>query len=101
MESMASCFVYYCDRCDAPLCERVQIMNLALNYVETLLCLACLAQDHEMSEPELAAFVNDYVHSRECFETPWMAFNARACPRLETQTCHCQDDVTTPRAVSA
>lgn len=87
----AFCFDYYCAKCDAPFCERVSIMNLALNYVEDGFCLSCLAADHQMSEAELSVFVRDYVEARECFKTPWDNFNATGCPRLETKECHCQD----------
>ena len=86
-----SFFDYTCDRCGAAVCERVQIMNLALNYVEDLYCLACLAEEQGMSQPELAEFAKEYVHSRECFNTPWDAFNAKPCPRLPLHQCHCQD----------
>lgn len=89
----ASFFDYYCDRCGAPFCERVQVMNLALDYVEEMYCLTCLAAEQGMSEADLAQFAKDYVYSRECFKTPWDNFadKAKACPRLATQTCHCQD----------
>jgi hypothetical protein len=87
----ASFFDYTCDRCGAPVCERVQIMNLALDYVEELYCLACLAAEQGIREPELADFAKSYVHSRECFKTPWDAFNAACCPKLANHQCYCQD----------
>lgn len=86
-----SFFDYYCDRCDAPFCERVQLMNLALDNTEDAYCLACLAADHDMDEAGMAAFANDYIQSRDCFKTPWQAFDARPCPRVSTHTCYCQD----------
>lgn len=88
---MDSFFDYTCDRCGAPLCERVQVINLALDYVDDLYCLRCLAEEHEKTEAELAAFAKDYVYARECFKTPWDNFNAKACPRLEQNQCYCQD----------
>lgn len=86
-------FAYACDRCGAPLCERVQVMNLALNYVEELFCLACLAAEQEMPENALADFAREYVYARECFKTPWDQFAARArdCPRLSAGRCFCGD----------
>jgi hypothetical protein len=89
--STAFCFDYYCARCDAPFCERVHIMNLALNYIDDELCLSCLAADHGQDEAGLSLFVRDYVEARECFKTPWDQFDATGCPRQETATCHCQD----------
>jgi hypothetical protein len=83
-------FDYYCARCDSPFCERVHIMNLALNYLDDEYCLACLAQEQQMDEPGMAAFVKEYVFSRECFQTPWENFDATGCPRLKTNTCYCR-----------
>jgi hypothetical protein len=87
----ASFFDYTCDRCGAPVCERVQIMNLALDYVEDIYCLACLAAEQGTSEHELADFAKAYVHSRECFKTPWDKFDASRCPKLAQNQCYCQD----------
>jgi hypothetical protein len=91
--SDAAFFDYYCDRCGAPFCERVQIMNLALNYVDEMFCLMCLAAEQGLSEADMATFARDYVYGRECFKTPWDHFGpqARQCPRLTTETCFCQD----------
>jgi hypothetical protein len=91
VETELSFFTYTCDRCGALLCERVQLMNLALNYVEDLYCLTCLATEQDMPEPELAEFAKDYVYSRECFKMPWDKFDAKPCPRLQHQQCFCQD----------
>lgn len=86
-------FDYHCTRCDAPFCERVNLMNLALNYLEEGFCITCLAQDHEMTEPAMAEFVQEYVESRECFKTPWDKFAPQAlqCPRIPEKNCFCQD----------
>lgn len=86
-----SFFDYTCDRCGQPLCERVQLMNLSLNYEEEIYCLNCLAAEQGMSEPELAEFTKEYIQSRDCFKTPWDKFNAKPCPKLATQQCFCQD----------
>lgn len=88
---MTDFFDYTCDRCGSPFCERVQIMNLALDHVEEMYCLNCLAEDQGISPQELAASLKDYIHTRECFQTPWKKFNVSNCPKLEEQTCFCQD----------
>ena len=90
-DCLPSFFDYTCDRCGGPVCERQQIMNLALDNVDDLYCLGCLAEEQAMTQPELAEFARDYVCSRECFKTPWDAFNAKPCPKLSTQECYCQD----------
>lgn len=68
-------------------------MNLALDYVDEMYCLSCLSAEQGMSEPELADFAKDYVHSRECFKTPWDNFKNKAiqCPKIATHQCFCQD----------
>lgn len=68
-------------------------MNLALDYVEEMYCLTCLAAEQGMTEADLAAFAKDYVYARECFKTPWDNFGPRAvkCPLLPAGGCHCQD----------
>ncbi len=89
--SSALFFDYTCDVCGGPVCERIQLMNLALNYEEELFCLDCLASEQEMSPPDLASFAKEYVYSRDCFKTPWFKFNAKPCPKLDQQQCFCQD----------
>lgn len=85
-----SFFDYYCQACDAPYCERVQIMNLALDITEDGYCLACLATQQGASPNDLADTLKDYIASRTCFLTPWQAFNPAGCPLLATQACPCQ-----------
>jgi hypothetical protein len=91
---MADFFDFYCDRCDTPFCERVQIMNLALDYVEEMVCLTCLATDQGTSEAALAASLKTYIDSRECFQTPWNNAREKAltCPLIASHACHCQDE---------
>jgi|SRR6478609_7741519 len=86
-------FDYTCDLCGAPLCERVQIMNLSLDYVDDLYCLSCLAKQQGLSDAELAETAKEYVQGRECFKTPWDKFasQAQVCPLLKYQSCPCQD----------
>jgi hypothetical protein len=87
----ASFFDYHCDRCDASVCERVQLMNLALNYEEELFCLDCLATEQESTPADLADFAKSYVYSRDCFKNPWNKFNAAPCPKIALHQCFCQD----------
>jgi hypothetical protein len=86
-------FDYTCDTCGASICERLQIMNLTLDYVDDLYCLDCLAKEQDLPPPEMAEFAKAYVHARECFKTPWDAFAPKAvqCPRIATGQCFCQD----------
>ncbi|MDX2084011.1 MAG: hypothetical protein SFZ03_01310 [Candidatus Melainabacteria bacterium] len=88
----ASFFDYTCDRTGEPVCERVQLVNLALGYEEALYSLSCLAQDRGLSELELMQRVREYVMSRDCFRKPWLSFDATACPRLQLAEpgCYCQ-----------
>jgi len=83
-------FDYMCDRCGGPFCERVNVMNLALNYVDETFCLPCLSAELGKSESDLADFAWLYVQARDCFKDPWMKFDASACPKLEDKTCYCQ-----------
>lgn len=85
-----SFFDYMCDRCGGPFCERVHVMNMALNYIDEEYCLACLSKELGKTEPELADFAWLYVQARDCFKDPWTKFDATACPRIETQNCYCQ-----------
>lgn len=99
-------FDYTCDACGAEICERVQVMNLALSYAEDLYCIACLSEEEGTNAETLVESVKPYIQSRECFKTPWDNFNAKVCPLLqqnkssaaplhdagqEVLTCFCQD----------
>lgn len=64
-------------------------MNLALGLVDDAFCLACLAREHQQSEQAMAEFCWGYVQARDCFKTPWLKFDATACPKQETSTCYC------------
>ncbi len=89
----AAFFDYHCDRCDAPVCERVQVMNLALNYVEDLFCMPCLALEEGLPLTQILPTAKDYVQARDCFKLPWEQFSAQAavCPLLKENSCFCQD----------
>jgi len=82
---------YSCMQCGAAFCERVQIMNLALDYVDVQYCLSCLAAENEQPIEKLTGHIKGYIHSRECFETPWLSVPVRQCPNLKTNACYCQD----------
>jgi hypothetical protein len=88
-------FDYTCDHCGSPVCERMQIMNLSLDYIEELYCLSCLSKQQGLSEAEMAETAKDYVQGRECFKTPWDNFapQAQQCPLLKYQLCSCQDQM--------
>ncbi|MFM7468628.1 MAG: hypothetical protein ACKO37_03910 [Vampirovibrionales bacterium] len=95
---IASFFDYTCDACQAPVCERVSILNLTLDIEDILYCLPCLTRLQEDIGPDsplsleqvmtLRALLLGYVEARDCFNKPWSQFKAQACPlpRIETQT---------------
>jgi len=85
-----SFFDYFCTQCDAPFCERVHLMNLALDYLEDEYCLDCLSGLQGCTVPDLADSVTAYIHTRDCFLNPWKMFDASACPRRDLKTCLCQ-----------
>ncbi len=86
---MADFFDYYCDACDKPFCERIHVMNLVLNNVDSEFCLECLAKSTEKEPDAFYHWVLDYVMERECFKTPWEKFNPTPCPRITDKTCFC------------
>lgn len=87
--STRSFFSYYCDRCDRPFCERIHVMNLALNHIDEEYCLECLADDTAQSPEDFYTWILEYVQERECFLTPWTNFSVAACPRITDKTCFC------------
>ncbi len=86
---MSDFLAFLCDACDAPFCERVSLMNLALGHTEDAYCLTCLAREYDRSEADMAAFCRDYVRARECFLTPWQKIDTHACPKRTDNTCYC------------
>jgi hypothetical protein len=92
MSRMASfCFDYFCTDCDAAFCERVLLINLALGFEDDAYCLDCLARIQACETPAaLVMQVFGYIQARDCFKTPWNAFDAAACPRQANQQCYCQ-----------
>jgi len=70
-----------CCRCQAPLCLRQQVLNLALGTEEDLLCLGCIALENGKSREQMLADLGPYVVSRQCFEKEWSKYNSEsACP---------------------
>ena len=89
-------FDYRCDACGAPFCERIHVMNLTLDRIETELCMDCLAKEYNMPPAEMADYTWDYVQARDCFKNPWESFNASACPKISLQQCFCQKTTLKP-----
>ena len=89
---MTVTFDYYCAQCDAPFCERVNLLNLALDYEENGYCLNCLSADQQVASPRaLVLQLLPYINSRDCFKKPWHEQNVAQCARLVEQICYCQD----------
>jgi hypothetical protein len=89
---MTVTFDYYCAQCDAPFCERVNLLNLALDYEDSGFCLTCLTVDQQAANPRaLVLQLLPYINSRDCFKKPWHEQTVTLCPRLADATCYCQD----------
>jgi len=86
---MSELFEYTCDLCGKPFCERISVMNLALDQVEEAYCLECLAGRESLSPEGFYQWIGEYVMSRDCFKTPWDNFNYTPCPRIDDKTCFC------------
>jgi hypothetical protein len=84
-------FPYRCDDCANPLCERMALYPLALDYEEETLCPQCLAQREGQPVEVLLPQLKRYIQSRDCFRKPWQAVDTIQCPRLPEGTCQCQD----------
>jgi len=71
----------FCHKCQAPLCLRKQVMNLALGLTEEMLCLACLGQQHGQKPTELLEGLKDYIGRRDCFANQWRRYSSiEFCP---------------------
>jgi hypothetical protein len=83
-------FDYTCDDCATPFCERILVMNLALDYEDSQYCLSCLCKKEELANEEaLYTWVLDYVMARDCFKSPWDKFSPLNCPRSLEGSCYC------------
>lgn len=70
-----------CCKCQAPLCLRQQVLNLALGEDEEVMCLECLAADNNKSRSELLENLATYIANRECFAKPWLRYaSVDFCP---------------------
>lgn len=79
---------YYCDRCGAPYCERIGILNLVLDLTEDAYCLTCLAAEQGVADSnQLLETLRPYIQSRDCFKKPWDAFDPATCPLRALGTC--------------
>jgi len=86
-----------CDICERSLCERQQLIALALGYDEDTFCPHCLAQKQGIDLDTMLQSVVTYIHSRDCFKKPWVALANEACPLLTlNQPCLCKPLMDTP-----
>jgi hypothetical protein len=70
-----------CHRCEAPLCLRKQVVNLALGLTEQMMCLECLARDNAQNARELLEGLQDYIQGRDCFAKQWRRYESvEFCP---------------------
>jgi hypothetical protein len=72
----------HCYKCHAPICQKVNLLNLVLGIEENQTCLICLAEEHSKQKEEIFHELKDYVKSRECFDKPWREqSDEKTCPR--------------------
>ena len=83
-------FQYTCDATGTPLCERIHLMNLALDQLDEVFSLEVLAQTQGLTPRAFFDRVVTYMMSRDCFKTPWEAFDPTPCPRIDDGSCLCQ-----------
>lgn len=70
-----------CKSCQAVLCLRQQVVNLALGQVDVMSCLHCLAVENEQSEADVLENIVPYILSRDCFAKEWRRFSGvEDCP---------------------
>jgi hypothetical protein len=87
---MSDFFDYHCEQCGKPFCERIQVMNLALNHLESGFCLECLSSKEELDPIAFYQWILDYIELRPCFKTPWTEFDYSPCPRVTDKSCFCE-----------
>ncbi len=64
-------------------------MNLALDNLDDEYCLDCLAKGERALPEAFYHWIVEYINARDCFKSPWDAFNAAPCPRITDKTCFC------------
>lgn len=70
-----------CSHCKELLCLRKQVVNLALGFTDSMLCLRCHAKENEQLPEEVLENIKDYVLSRECFAKEWVRYTGKEfCP---------------------
>lgn len=70
-----------CSQCEAPLCLRKQVINLALGNSDEMFCLECLAKDSSQRADEVLSGIQAYIVSRDCFRKQWERYvNVDYCP---------------------
>ncbi|MBK8189487.1 MAG: hypothetical protein IPK79_03465 [Vampirovibrionales bacterium] len=67
-------------------------MNFAVGVIDDPTCLSCLGKEFQRSEAAMAAYCWRYIQQRECFLTPWQAFDPSPCPRREGLNADCPCD---------
>jgi hypothetical protein len=89
---MTCFFEYTCDLCGTEYCERISVMNLALDITEEGFCLACLSKQYSELTPEnFYHWIYSYIESRDCFLSPWQQFAYQSCTRITDKSCFCQE----------
>lgn len=70
-----------CRECAGDLCLRQQVLNMALGFTESLLCLHCLAKENGKEPDEMLGDLKVYIYSRECFKSQWIKYlDESYCP---------------------
>lgn len=88
--SESTFFEYVCNTCQTPFCERILVMNLALDLEDEQYCLKCLSSQEGLNnEKAFYDFITPYIKARDCFLSPWQKFNPNPCPRITDKTCFC------------
>lgn len=62
---------YQCPKCALPLDPRQVLMNVALGFKDSPLCLKCLAQALQQDPDGMQTSLQAYVQSKECYRTAW------------------------------
>ena len=74
-----------CATCNAPLCLRKQVINLALGNVEVMHCLTCLGAENEQLPQLLLSDLMSYINQRDCFKKEWQRYlSVDYCPDRDT-----------------
>ena len=68
-----------CADCEAPLCLRKQVINLALGNGDKMCCLVCLAKQETATEQVVLRKLKSYIEGRDCFAKEWLRYDTSAC----------------------